>query len=120
MKEICNDDRFEIIERAKADLLRCTNIDKSPEEMRVLDNILFRCWQMGWLGKHYLWHNYEQTRPEKNVEVIGYNSKWITSDNPEGTKAGYRDDQGFISSGRREDPIFWTAKPRFTLKSSIL
>ena len=47
--ELCGDNRFEIIERAKNDLLNCTNIHTSPEEMAVLDCFLFRCWQMGWL-----------------------------------------------------------------------
>lgn len=50
MSEVCTDDRFEIIDRAKRDLLECTNIDTSPDEMKVLDNFLFRCWQMGWLN----------------------------------------------------------------------
>lgn len=46
---MCGDERFKIIEKAKQDLLKNTNIDSAPEEMAVLDNILFRCWQMGWL-----------------------------------------------------------------------
>lgn len=45
----CGDDRFKIIAMAKEDILKSTNIEDSPEEMAVLDNILFRCWQMGWL-----------------------------------------------------------------------
>jgi len=48
----CNDNRFEIIGAAKKDLLDSTNIDSDPEEMKVIDNILFRCWQMGWLDKY--------------------------------------------------------------------
>ena len=52
MNELCTDGRFEVIARAKEDLLRCTNIDTSPSEMAVLDEILFRCWQMGWLDKY--------------------------------------------------------------------
>lgn len=50
----CNDNRFEIIEKAKQDLLNSTNIDSSKDEMKVLDNFLFRCWQMGWLKKYNL------------------------------------------------------------------
>lgn len=46
---VCGDNRFKIIEKAKQDLLRCTNIDTHKEEMDVLDHFLFRCWQMGWL-----------------------------------------------------------------------
>lgn len=48
----CNDNRFEIIGAAKKDLLKSTNIDSDPDEMKVIDNILFRCWQMGWLDKY--------------------------------------------------------------------
>ena len=49
---MCNDNRFEIIERAKNDIIESTNISSSEDEMKVLDNILFRCWQMGWLSKY--------------------------------------------------------------------
>ena len=49
--EVCGDDRFELIAKAKRKLLECTNIESSPEEVEVLDNILFRCWQMGWLDQ---------------------------------------------------------------------
>ena len=52
MPEICGDNRFEIIEKAKKKLIEATNISGSPEEMRVIDNFLFRCWQMGWLKKY--------------------------------------------------------------------
>ena len=51
-RDICGDDRFKIIAMAKEDILKSTNIDSSPEEMAVLDNILFRCWQMGWLDRY--------------------------------------------------------------------
>lgn len=50
--EICGDNRFEIINAAKKDLLESTNINTSTDEMKVLDNFLFRCWQMGWLEKY--------------------------------------------------------------------
>lgn len=52
MAEICGDNRFEVIERAKRHLLDGTNIDTSPGEMAVLDSFLFRCWQMGWLDRY--------------------------------------------------------------------
>lgn len=51
-KEVCLDNRFDIIEKAKKDIINSTNIESSPDEMKVLDNMLFRCWQMGWLGKY--------------------------------------------------------------------
>ena len=52
MCEMCGDNRFEIIEKAKRHILEATNIETSPDEMKVLDNILFRCWQMGWLERY--------------------------------------------------------------------
>jgi len=52
MNELCNDNRFEIIEKAKKHILDSTNISMNPDEMKVLDNILFRCWQMGWLDRY--------------------------------------------------------------------
>ena len=50
--EICGDSRFEVIKRAKEHLLKSTNIDSSEDEIKVLDNFLFRCWQMGWLKQY--------------------------------------------------------------------
>ena len=50
--DVCNDNRFEIIAKAKADLLEGTNIETDEAEMAVIDNILFRCWQMGWLDRY--------------------------------------------------------------------
>lgn len=52
MRTNCGDNRLEIIQKAKDDLRQATNIDSSPEEIAVLDNILFRAWQMGWLDKY--------------------------------------------------------------------
>ena len=52
MNEICGNNRFEIISKAKKHLLDATNIDTSPKEMEVLDDFLFRCWQMGWLDRY--------------------------------------------------------------------
>lgn len=52
MNEMCGDNRFEIIARAKKHLLDATNIDTSADEMKVLDDFLYRCWQMGWLDRY--------------------------------------------------------------------
>ena len=52
MATICGDNRFHVISKAREALLESTNIKESPEEMAVLDNFLFRCWQMGWLDKY--------------------------------------------------------------------
>lgn len=52
MNEICVDNRFEIIEKAKKHLLEATNIETAEDEMKVLNSFLFRCWQMGWLKQY--------------------------------------------------------------------
>lgn len=52
MTNCCGDNRFEIIKKAKKDILQSTNIEEDKDEMKVLDNFLFRCWQMGWLEKY--------------------------------------------------------------------
>lgn len=44
--ELCTDNRFEIIAAYKKKLIDCTNIESRPEEMAVIDNILFRFWQL--------------------------------------------------------------------------
>lgn len=49
---LCDENRIITIEKAKQALINGTNIEDSPEEMKVLDNILFRCWQMGWLDRY--------------------------------------------------------------------
>lgn len=49
MTEVCADNRFEIIADYKRRLVEETNIETKSEEMAVLDSILFRFWQMGWL-----------------------------------------------------------------------
>lgn len=51
MADLCTDNRFELIEKYKQKLIEDTNIEMSPDEMKVLDSILFRFWQMGWLDK---------------------------------------------------------------------
>lgn len=49
--EVCIDNRFELIKKYKERLIEATNIETSKDEMAVIDNILFRFWQMGWLDK---------------------------------------------------------------------
>jgi len=46
---MCDDNRFELIEKYKQKLIKATNIETAKEEMKVLDSVLFRMWQMGWL-----------------------------------------------------------------------
>lgn len=52
MADICGDNRFKVIARAKEHLLNSTNIHTSEDEMKVLDSFLFRCWQKGWLRQY--------------------------------------------------------------------
>ena len=49
----CIGSQFEIIAKAKQALLDSTNIITSPKEMDCLNDILFRCWQMGWLDAYH-------------------------------------------------------------------
>ena len=49
--EMCSDNRFKLIEKYKKHLIEHTNIDTAKDEVAVLDSLLFRCWQMGWLDK---------------------------------------------------------------------
>ena len=49
MSDMCDDNRFELIEKYKKELIEATNIETAPDEMKVLDDLLFRFWQMGWL-----------------------------------------------------------------------
>lgn len=62
MGDVCGDNRFLIIERAKKDIINRTNIETSKDEIKVLDTFLFRCWQMGWLDKY-----------AEQVEELGFN-----------------------------------------------
>ena len=52
MGEVCGDNCFEIIQRAREDFINSTNIEISSEEIKVLDNFLFRCWRLGWLKRY--------------------------------------------------------------------
>lgn len=45
----CTDNRFEIIADYKKRLIESTNIESSPDEMAVIDSVLYRIWQMGWI-----------------------------------------------------------------------
>ena len=79
--EVCSDDRFELIAKAKARLLEATNIEMRSDEMAVIDNILFRCWQMGWLDQlrdvNTRWHELFGT-PERAAQLIADNCKYLS------------------------------------------
>lgn len=51
MADLCTDGRFELIKKYKQKLIDSTNIETSQDEMTVIDSILFRFWQMGWLDR---------------------------------------------------------------------
>ena len=82
MSGMCGDNRFEIIGKAKEHLIECTNIGTSQKEMDVIDNFLFRCWQMGWLDKYGL--EKEKDVPEhsyiKSEYVCGRKPKFNIGD----------------------------------------
>lgn len=75
MDEVCTDGRFDLIARLKRELVEATNIETSPEEMAVLDSILFRLWQMGWLDRLEQpaaspWHRVEDGLPRGHELVV--------------------------------------------------
>ena len=51
MPDLCTDNRFELIDKYRQRLVQATNIAMNLDEMKVLDSILFRFWQMGWLDR---------------------------------------------------------------------
>lgn len=109
---VYGDNRFEVIELAKEYIINGTNIKSSPDEMKVLDNILFRFQKLGLLDKFdpesdkyifkgTVWHKYDKYNlPPIGVEVVAFNHKWINRDfNPRGIRVGFQCDDGdFISA----------------------
>lgn len=74
--DICGDNRFEIIEKAKQDLLESTNVSSNEDEIKVLDRFLFRCWQMGWLDKYNEESVCEANCTTKSEDLKKEISKW--------------------------------------------
>ena len=66
--EQCNDNRHEIIKETKEYIIRATNIDTDKDEMKVLDSICFRLWQLG-LTKRNKDRLYELTKSPTLEEV---------------------------------------------------
>lgn len=82
MGNTCGDNRFEIISKAKEDILKSTNISSSEDEMKVIDNFLFRCWQMGWLDGYNgnpinVWHNVSEEPTIEQTHILTTNEKDI-------------------------------------------
>ena len=63
--EMCNDNRFELIKKYKDKLIEATNIETNKAEMAVIDSVLFRFWQMGWLDRLE-----DDTVPKSEYEAI--------------------------------------------------
>ncbi len=95
VNEQCGDNRFEVIQKAKEHLIEATNIESSPDEMKVLDSFLFRAWQMGWLRQ------YEPTLRNAIDTKVG--DKWVSVDErlPEFVKVEKYGDLGNIAKSVR-------------------
>ena len=75
MADLCDDGRFELIGKYKLMLMDSTNISDSEDELKVLNTILFRFWQMGWLDKleqqtAQQWIPCTSTKRPKNREEV--------------------------------------------------
>ena len=71
MDDVCGDNRFELIAKYKAKLIEATNIETDKAEMDVIDNVLFRIWQMRWLDR------LEQSEPLERRRGMNEEMKWI-------------------------------------------
>lgn len=80
--DTCNDNAFELINKYKSELIEKTNIETSPDEMRVIDNILFRFWQMDWLDKieqaeRFQWVPVSERTPDDySAVLLQYSSRY--------------------------------------------
>ena len=104
--DVCGDNRFEIIERAKTALIESTNIETSEDEMKVIDNFLFRCWQMGWLDKYdYESHKQSQHCPCKDCKHKEHCHETVahTKDH-DGFREHWSETIEWCSRGERREP----------------
>ena len=74
--DCCDDNRYELIEKYKNKLIESTNIDSSEDEMKVIDNIFFRLWQMDWLDNLEKLEKIEQIVEEMWDENSYYNNSF--------------------------------------------
>lgn len=92
MSDMCGDNRFKVIDRAKRAIIEGTNIESRPEEMAVLDSFIFRAWQMGWLWRY----DYEGNATPENSEMYNeaYKAVQMLDDwRTERAKLGMRDNE---------------------------
>lgn len=116
MNVMCGDGRFEVIQKAYDDLLESTNIEMADDEMKVIKDILFRCWQMDWLYKYepakrvIEWHPYPRRKP---TDEYGY--YLVTIADREVHEAIWSDgfywDDGDLCECRIEDVTAWAEMP---------
>lgn len=78
MGEICTDNRFEIIEKVKVDLL--TNNTISQDELEVLDGILFSLWQRGYFRLNEQNEQLKQENENLKQENEQLQQKWLDSE----------------------------------------
>lgn len=112
--EVCSDNRFEVIARAKKDLLKSTNIETRQDEMAVLDNILFRCWQMGWLDRYEEgkcetsdWISVKDRPLENNKRVLVYRPGMKNAD-----IGAISVQWGWTCSRKQQDVSYWAPLPK--------
>ncbi len=90
MSEICIDNRFDVMKKAKEHLIESTNIECCPEDMKIVDSILFRCWQMGWLDI------YDDSKNIPNIKQLNqklyncYRTHALNDEDAEWNQAIYR------------------------------
>ena len=119
MDEVCTDGRFDLIARLKRELVEATNIETSPEEMAVLDSILFRMWQMGWLDRLEQpaaspWHRVEDELPKESGEyIVAYHPCWWNDVKTSVTEIGIDTFRGKTSWAKRkfQRVTHWMEKP---------
>lgn len=93
---ICTDNRFEMIEKYLELLKQGTNIETSQEEMRTIQNILFRFWQMGWLDKIEFADTIVRCKDCKHAEA-GEKDVWCE------LHESYKNKDGFCDEGERKE-----------------
>lgn len=72
MADVCGDNRFEIIAKVKEHLLKASNIEMYPEELKQVDNILFRLWQLGYFNQSELEKENEELEKQTNYAKLYY------------------------------------------------